>query len=68
MHVVVWNIWQALKYYDMSLDAYHKQNMYGFGKTIDVLKNKANAKYDLKQYDEALKIADEVQNLYQYHV
>ena len=48
-------ILQALKYYDMSLDAYRKQNMYGFGMTIEVLKNKANAKYDLEQYEEALK-------------
>ena len=55
---------QALKYYDMSLDAYRKQNMYGFGLTIVVLKNKANAKYDLEQYEEALKMADEVFDYY----
>ena len=51
----------------MSLDAYRKQNMYGFGKTIDVLKNKANAKYDLEQYEEALKMADEVFDYY-FHI
>ena len=58
---------QALKYYDMSLDAYRKQNMYGFGLTIVVLKNKANAKYDLEQYEEALKMADEVFDYY-FHI
>ena len=44
----------------MGLDAYRKQNKYGDGKTIEILKNKANAKYDLENYAEALNIADEV--------